>query len=528
MSAFFGSLYAGVSGLRAQSQALGMISNNIANASTVGYKQIDASFSSIVTSSQNTGLYSPGSVSVYKTTQIDRQGLLQQTPNATDLAISGTGLFPVRSGTGAAGELLYTRSGSYRESRDGILVNTAGFALQGWPTDSTGNVAGNVSTLTNLVPVNLSFQNGLARATSEASITALLNASQQVSGNAVDFSRALRIYDSLGLAHDVALNFTKLPPTRATATGTATLALTTFPDPTATFDVSVGGAPPSTITLSGNVNTLLADLNAIPGVQAILNDQQQLVVRATNSGETLELSGFTGTPSAATTLGFTDPTTIAAPPIPTPLPSTSLASAEQPEGWWQLSFTSSTGTILSGAINFSNGTLNATRSTDGQVNVDLGPINWGNGAQAQTLSFDIANLNMQADQYNVLTSTQDGAPLGFRSGITIDPDGLLSMRFTNGLSRPLYRLPIVSFPSTAGLEEASGNVYRETSASGGPIANLAGTGGTGTISSGTLEGSTVDLAEEFSKLISTQRAYSGNTKVITTADEMLADLLRIR
>src|SRR3546814_21103248 len=100
--------------------------------------------------------------------------------------------------------------------------------------------------------------------------------------------------------------------------------------------------------------------------------------------------------------------------------------------------------------------------------------------------------------------------------------------FDNGQGKDIYQLPLGMFRNPNGLEGKTGNVYLETDRSGNFQLNLAGNGGAGDIAPGALEASTVDLAEEFTKMIITQRAYSANTKVITTADEMLDELIRIK
>ena len=131
----FGSMFTASSGLNAQSQALGMISNNIANVSTVGYKRTDASFSSLVTTQNQSTLYTPGGVKVSQNARISQAGVLQQSSSATDLAISGSGMFVVRAGNTTGSEPLYTRAGSFTENVDGFLENTSGYILQGWPLD---------------------------------------------------------------------------------------------------------------------------------------------------------------------------------------------------------------------------------------------------------------------------------------------------------------------------------------------------------------------------------------------------------
>src|ERR1700733_12131505 len=129
----FGALYAAVSGLNANSDALGIISDNIANANTIGYKDTTTNFASLVTQSSPTD-YSPGGVTTSPLYGIAQQGSIQTASSPTDLAISGGGFFVVNSNAGgetAGGTTSYTRAGNFTVDADGNLVNAAGLYLQG-------------------------------------------------------------------------------------------------------------------------------------------------------------------------------------------------------------------------------------------------------------------------------------------------------------------------------------------------------------------------------------------------------------
>jgi len=125
----FGSLFTAVSALNSQSQALGMISNNIANVNTVGFKRTDAAFSSLVTNVSRSTTYSPGSVRAIQNARINQQGIMQQSSSSTDIALSGNGFFVVQPNLDGNQEVFYTRAGSFSEDATGILTNTAGYAL---------------------------------------------------------------------------------------------------------------------------------------------------------------------------------------------------------------------------------------------------------------------------------------------------------------------------------------------------------------------------------------------------------------
>ncbi|HCX14329.1 MAG TPA: hypothetical protein DGZ24_03325, partial [Rhodospirillaceae bacterium] len=107
-------------------------------------------------------------------------------------------------------------------------------------------------------------------------------------------------------------------------------------------------------------------------------------------------------------------------------------------------------------------------------------------------------------------------------------DGIVSALFDNGVTRPVFMIPLASFTNPNGLQALSGNQFIATDFSGSPTLREAGNAGAGMINAAALEASTVDLGTEFTRMITTQRAYSSAAKIITTADDMLAELLSIK
>lgn len=175
----FGALFAGVSGLDAQSNKIGQISNNIANVNTVGFKEETAAFNTLVVPSGTT-TFSPGGVISSNNQLVSKQGLIQATASGTDLAISGNGFFAVNtSAKPGAGQLLYTRVGSFTQDSSGNFVNANGLYLQGWLLSSTGAKPSNsTDPTTSLSTVKIqSNASGVAAPTTTVSISANLNAS---------------------------------------------------------------------------------------------------------------------------------------------------------------------------------------------------------------------------------------------------------------------------------------------------------------------------------------------------------------
>ncbi|MDH3661237.1 MAG: flagellar hook-basal body complex protein, partial [Alphaproteobacteria bacterium] len=218
----FGSLFSGVSGLTAQSQSMGMISDNISNVSTTAYKGAVADFSSLVTSSANVTTFSPGGVKSNTNYEISKQGLIEPSTSPTDVAIVGEGFFVVSDLSDGTGDQLYTRAGSFKTDFLGNLRNSSGYYLQGWALDNNDDIID----VNEVTTVNVRLINGTATATSRVEIGANLDATQvpyagaYVAGNMAefeatdgasgvqpDFSRILQVFDSIGRPHSVFVAF---------------------------------------------------------------------------------------------------------------------------------------------------------------------------------------------------------------------------------------------------------------------------------------------------------------------------------
>ncbi|MGJ4938754.1 flagellar hook protein FlgE [Bradyrhizobium sp. HKCCYLRH3083] len=195
-----GALSSAISALNAQSSSLAMISDNISNADTTGYKTTSGLFEQLVTASSSSKAYSSGGVSVSGRANITQQGLLAATTNATDVAIQGSGFFVATNSTSAGGETFYTRNGAFTTDNAGYLEND-GYYLEGWRTDVSGNVVGN-----GLEPVNTKVALTNGGATTKTSLAANLPA-DAASGDT--FSSSMTVYDSLGQSHTLNVTWTK-------------------------------------------------------------------------------------------------------------------------------------------------------------------------------------------------------------------------------------------------------------------------------------------------------------------------------
>ena len=123
---------------------------------------------------------------------------------------------------------------------------------------------------------------------------------------------------------------------------------------------------------------------------------------------------------------------------------------------------------------------------------------------------------------------QDGYTAGVLRGISVDEDGVVTAAYSNGQLTPTFQIALADFPSYDGLAKLGQNLYAESLASGQPMPGVAGNGRLGSITPSAIEMSNIDLAQEFVKMITTQRAFQANSRVITTSDEILAELINLK
>ncbi len=429
----FGALTTAISGLNAQSAALGYISDNVANSQTTGFKRVDANFIDYITQSTRTTSES-GAVLARPDYQNSLQGTLQQSQNPLALAIGGQGFFAVAASNGSANgqptfdqRQFYTRSGNFSQDKDGYLVNGSGYYLQGWAANAAG-----VLDRTGISPIQVSQQTFNPIATTIMDLQANLPA--DATTNPVNTQ--VQVYDTLGRQHMVTLNFTP------GAANTWTLALN-VPDDiaavargTVQVDFGIGATPAVT---DGTVGDLAAATGSITP---------------------------TATPGAGNPASFTFIT------------------------------------------DFGQGPQTVT--------MNLGTFGQSNGlTQFAGTTLNVSNLG------------QNGVPQGAYAGIAIQDNGNVMVNYDNGQSRMIARVPLVNFNEPDQLQRLDGQAFMATSLSGSARIYDASSNGAGKLVVGSTEASNVDIATEFSKLIVAQRAYSANTKIVTTTDQMLQDTINM-
>ena len=138
------------------------------------------------------------------------------------------------------------------------------------------------------------------------------------------------------------------------------------------------------------------------------------------------------------------------------------------------------------------------------------------------------DITQYASQSATTFQHQDGYTSGVLRSITVDEDGIVTAAYSNGQLIPTFQIALADFPSYDGLSKMGQNLYAESLASGQPMPGFAGNGRLGTITPSAIEMSNIDLAQEFVKMITTQRAFQANSRVITTSDEILSELINIK
>ncbi len=150
------------------------------------------------------------------------------------------------------------------------------------------------------------------------------------------------------------------------------------------------------------------------------------------------------------------------------------------------------------------------------------------GTESINFSTEALSTTQYANSSTTIFQDQNGFAAGFLQSVSVDTAGIITGNYSNGQVLERAQVALASFNNLAGMRKEGGNIFRETTASGAPITGPPETNGLGSISPNSLEQSNVDLGAEFVKLITTQRGFQANSKIITTTDEMLADLINIK
>jgi flagellar hook protein FlgE len=529
----------GTTGLSASAKQMDVISNNLANANTLGFKCGNIDFASML----NQSLSSSGSMAVGQGVSTSfTQGSFETTGNATDLAIDGDGFFIVKDDNNAS---YYTRAGAFHINNEGLLVDGNNYKVQGYSVSQTSS---SVSTDNEAdKPQNISFDNAMsnAKASTEISIGANLNDSTLYGEK---FNVSQNVFDSKGQIHTLSITFQKtggdgywgfdiklddsnysdtseqqacgvtfdkngglkgmyigaIPSTGADApavvsAGGGTIASTTVSKPGQLYK-DASGIKLTKESATGVWTVTDADVyeNAIAW-QETVNGEEVLKVDLDGKGGSdvlFHLGATTGNKWAAN-----DTVTFG-------VDETDVALTDISMTFGALS-TNTTGE--SATIGLTSGSGATTKNK----------INWD-------LVGDTAKTITGYSSSSVIKSLSDnGYTYGILRSIDVENDGAITGTFTNGQTSNLGSVILANFRDPSGLKMV-GNYFSATDSSGEAITNKPGSSGLGDIMNHSLESSNTDVAKEFINMITAQRAYQASSRVITTADGLLTELMNIK
>lgn len=416
----YGAMRTSVAGMAVQADRIGAVADNVANASTTGYKRVGTEFETMVVANAVAGEYTSGSVQSRVQRSVGEQGALDYTAQPTDLAINGSGFFIV---AGPSDETALTRAGAFRVDGAGQLVNAAGYKLLGY--DITAGepaiVANGTAGLVPISPPDLDMR-AVPSAAGNLAVNlppaaAVVAPSALPSGNGAGASytakTSLVAYDNLGTAQLLDVYFAK-------------------------------------------------------------SDQNEWDVAVFDRADAPASGEF-------------------------PYAGAALATGV-------LAFDAADGKIDAGRI--------------GALDV---PIPGGG-----TMRLDLSGSTQVAADFIVKRASVDGsAPVGVER-LDIDASGLVSAIYKNGTRADVYRIPVATVPSPDRLSAIAGNAFAINSDSGDFVVSRAGLGGAGALVSGALEQSNVDLADELTLMIQSQRSYSANSKVFQAGAELMDVLVNLR
>jgi flagellar hook protein FlgE len=420
------SFYTSLSGLQASQTDMNTISHNLANVSTTGFKKSRVEFSDVIASSVSTDprkMVGSGVV-VKATTQQFKEGNLQGTTNALDLAVMGEGFFTVKT-TGASDTIAYTRNGAFSVDSSRNVVDAQGSFLMVYPVDGDGNVT----------------------ATGEDGLTNLQL--QQSSGTPVA---------------------TKDVSTAINLSGTSTVNKKVF-DRT------------DTTTYNNSVATRIYDANGNPMTMTSYYVRSKVPDATTNTASTWQVYTYIGDKQLE------------------------VGGSKAPQ--------------------------EITFNTTGAIATPTAPIKYDDfiplsGAAVQTVSLNLANSTQLASAFAVNSKSQDGVAVGQLSGVTVNSEGLIQASFSNGDIVPLGKVALAKFSTPTGLRQIGNSYWSATGLSGTATLGSASADGFGSLMSGQIEGSNVDITEELVNLIAAQRNFQANSKALDTANQVSQTIIQIR
>lgn len=454
----------GLSGLNTSSKALDVTSNNIANASTVGFKGAATHFADVYAASLSGGGASQVGIGVSASAIVQQytQGNITTTSNSLDIAINGNGFFRMSQD----GAVTYSRNGQFHIDANGFLVNDTQDNVTGYIADAAGLITAStpesLRISTRSIDPVATGASGSARAGVFASLQ--LDSTQATKSwtpmtgttpaqgttgpntSSYNYSTALTIYDSLGNPHSMTMYFTKSAPD---------------------FVGAPAATPPIPPDVAGTTGAWDVHYQ-VDGVNGEYNPGGNLTVEPSSTRLNFDNSGALISPTSASSVD-----------------------------------------INLGNVMDANGLTNSAAS----------PLSF---------TIDYRDSTQFGAKFSVNELTQDGYTSGNLAGLSIGPDGVIQGNYSNGQTKNLAQIVLANFTNPNGLMSVGNNAWIETASSGQPKVGTPDTGTLGVLQSGAVEESNVDLTAELVNMIVQQRNYQANAQSIKTQDQIMQTLVNIR
>jgi len=507
-------LWIGTTGLTASSKQMDVIGNNLANSNTLGFKAGNTYFASMLNQSLSGGAggtmqIGQGVAISQVTTQFD-QGSFESTGNTLDMAIDGDGFFTVEDREGAQ---YFTRAGSFHIDKAGYLVDVNGYRVQGFNL----YVPGQEDQEADITLQNVQF---VPRATAEVGIGANLN---DGAATGEKFNVTQTIFDSKGQAHNLGIQFMK-----------------TEGDGMWGFDATLDGTNVSTATTfnglkfdaNGNLSAMYTSALTGPtptggSITSTTVDQAGQLYKSTTGNILLTRGATDQAWTISDNGGYANAAVFEATAGAVSIDLDGMGGADIT---FNLGGTWASGNTISFGITESESAVSDVALTFGALDngATIGDIAaGGNQINWNIAGTDAPKITGYANTSVIKTLTDDGYSSGILKSLAVGKDGIINGYFTNGQSAALSQVMLAAFPDMSGLKK-DGNYFVETVVSGEPIKNRPNSSGLGQVKSNSLEISNTDVAKEFINMITAQRAYQANAKVITTADTLLSVLMDIK
>lgn len=567
------SLYSGVAGLKTHQTRMDVIGNNIANVNTTAYKSSSMTFSELMSQTTQKASGANATTGVGGTnakqiglgvkagainTAITTQGSAQSTGNPFDIMITGDNFFVVSNGS----ENFFTRDGSfYVDGAGNLAMTSTGYNVMGWGVDeTTGNIKQDtVTALRIMSAANMTYP---PEATTQANISGILDENDKDVTSANGKTVNLNFFDARGYSYTAKFTFKQ---SSGTASNEYSMELTKLLDSTgAEIDISkVKFGDNSTQTLQTPVTfagdtyewdgkqlkikadkKVVADLSAAFNADGSLIDTSNDAAAAKAQQETLDAIaaayGYEGSTDEFLKLYQKDAkgTEVTVETMLGNMAKTTTAQGDLVLTTDKDKPMTMDGRFFEGVkviFDTDTGKLKQVGSnvTDFKTNVDFTPL----GGNFSNITIDLSECtnydNKGTSTIGATSGDLDGLGTGRRLGdmigVSIQKDGMIYASYDNGMTKLLGQIATAAFANASGLEKEGDNLYSATLNSGefdGIGVDI--TAGGGYMSPGQLEMSNVDLSSEFTEMITTQRGFQANSRIITVSDTLLEELTNLK